>query len=367
MKILYVDYYYEYGKKERGLNYIGIFGFEDGLKKIGHDVYHFYYDDFQDNFDILNDQLLKYAIEIKPKYIFFNLYTNHVYINTVKQLNIIARTINWFGDDPFLFDNFTSVYAPYFTYCITTDKFSLEKYKAINQNNVILSQWPANEVKINNSLIKNYQYDVSFIGAKNPVREWFVNELRDRGLNIALYGNGWENGPVTNEEMSTIFYNSKINLNISNSDIWDYRFLISGYCNIKTLLKTVFKYHLKRSKMLKKYFRLKIKGNVTFYGKTSSQIKARNFEIPSSFGFQLTDYVPSLEDYFIIGKEIACFSNIDEAEKQIRFYLNNNEERESIRKAGFERSINEYTYEKVLNRVFMNILKYENEKYICDK
>lgn len=357
MKLLYVDYYNEYGKVVRGINYIGVLGFEEGLKKIGHEVYHFYYDEFMNSLDILNKELLNCASQIKPDFIFFNLYTNHVYTDTINKLNLISKTINWFGDDQFLFESFTRLYAPLFTYCITTDKFSLEKYKEVHQNNVIYSQWPAYEGDGCDDKINNYKYDVSFIGAKNPVREWFLNELKNRGINISIFGNGWEAGPISNKEMYKIFKTSRINLNISNTDNWDYRFLSSGFCSVNIVLRTIFKYHLKKCKIISRIFGTKLNRPITFYGKYSSQIKARNFEIPCSCGFQLTDYVPSIEQYFIIGKEIVCYSNLDEAEKQIRYYLKNDEERETIKKAGFNRSTCEYTYEKVLKKIFIDIMK----------
>jgi spore maturation protein CgeB len=66
-------------------------------------------------------------------------------------------------------------------------------------------------------------------------------------------------------------------------------------------------------------------------GKNSSQTKARNFEIPVQGGFQLTDYVPSIEDYFNIGKELICYSDVDEAKELINYYLKHNKERERIK------------------------------------
>jgi spore maturation protein CgeB len=359
MKILYVDFYYEYGNPSRGLNYIGVNGFENALRYLGHDVHHFYLDEHLKDKKKLNRNLLDCAANLMPELVFFNLYNNIVEVETIKEMSKTAITVNWFGDDPFLFEHFTKRYAPFFSYCVTTDKYSINKYKSIGQENVIFSQWPAHQFDQARIERLDYKYDVSFVGAKNPPREWFVNELRNKGIEVEVFGNGWPNGPITNDEMCAIFEQSKINLNISNSDIWDYRFLFSGYCGFKVLIRSLFKYHIKKSKMMSKMIQV-IKNDgippITFYGKTSSQIKARNFEIPSCRGFQLTDYVPSIEDYFVLGKEIACYSNLDEAEKLIRYYLSQDETREAIKLAGFKRAGSEYTYKNTLLKV-LNIIE----------
>ena len=114
--------------------------------------------------------------------------------------------MNWFGDDSFRFDLFSSKYANCFTYCVTTDKFSVQKYKEIGQKNIILSQHASFE---NDKPYKNldYKYEVSFVGTKNPYREWFISELYKRGIKCECFGNGWENGRVSYEELNTIFLN----------------------------------------------------------------------------------------------------------------------------------------------------------------
>ncbi len=43
------------------------------------------------------------------------------------------------------------------------------------------------------------------------------------------------------------------------------------------------------------------------------QLKSK-LEIPYFGGFQLTDYVPTIENYFDLGKELICYGSVDEAE-----------------------------------------------------
>lgn len=320
MKILYVDLQYDYGIKERGRNIIGLDGFKKSFEELGHTVIMFYYDQYLSSLELLQSKLKEFADQKKPDLIFFSIFQNQFEFETLEYLKSKYITINWFGDDQWRFNDFTSKFANHFTYCVTTDKYSIAKYKKLGQKNIIYSQWAA----INTHEIpefKRYKHDVSFVGGFHPYRKWFIDMLKKRGIDIVAYGDGWENGSLSAGEMNELFVCSKINLNIGNSVSFDSRYLFSG---IKPFINSI------RSP------------------KVSSQIKARNFEIPYFNGFQLTDYVPSIENYFNLGKEIVCYKDIDEAELLIKYYLDNEEEREEIKNFSHVRAINEHGY---LNRL----------------
>lgn len=329
MKILYVDMQWDYGKKARGPNQIGEIGFHQVFKKLGHDVVTFYYDEYLTNPINLQDDLLKSADLHKPDLIFFCLFTDQFKFETLDILKSKYKTMNWFGDDQWRFDSFTSMYAPHFTYCITTDLFSVKKYNNIGIKNVFVSQWAALNVDIKNKQpASDYKYDITFIGGHNANRDWMISEFRKSGLKVDTFGHGWPNGSVSLEKMHEIFQQSKINLNLSNSVSLDLRYLMHGLRNIITAL---------RSK------------------KISSQIKARNFEIPYFGGFQLTDYVPSIENYFKIGQEVACYSNVDEAILLAKYYLDNDKIREDIKQSGVLASRTRHTYLHRFEEIFKNL------------
>lgn len=316
MKIIYVDIEYDYGIKSRGLNPIGQMGFKKSLEALGHEVVSFYYDDYLNNTEPLQQKILDFADEIKPDLIFFIIFRDHFKVSTLNSLKEKYTTVNWFGDDSWRFDNYTYLYANSFTHCITTDKFSIHKYEDIGVKSIFYSQWAA----IDNNKIPEftgYKHDVTFVGANHPYRKWFVRQLQKRGINIQCYGFGWPNGSLTNEQMNELFVSSKINLNLSNSNCLDIRYLVAHPINIL---------HTMKSK------------------KGMSQIKARNFEINFFGGFQLTDYAPSIEDYYQLGKEIVCFSDIDEAEMLIKYYLKNEVEREFIKRMGQQKAMGFHGY-----------------------
>ncbi len=310
MKVLYCDLEYDYGVQANGLNHIG-----KALRKAFVDnnceVSNLFFDDFikvrQPSSDLQN-LILQKAEEEKPDLIFFPMFTFQFSFSTLDSLKKAHKTIAWFGDDTWRFEKYSKRYAPHFTWCVTTDKFSLEKYHAAGQPNVVLSQWAA--IDDESSMPEfdgNYNYEVSFVGQYNHYRAWFVRMLEKSGVKVDCFGRGWPNGSISSEKMSEVFLRSKINLNIANSLCHDLRFVFSRPVN------------------LARYF---------YFPKSMGQIKARNFEIPYYGGFQLTDYFPGIEDYLIPGKEIACYKDVDEAALLIKYYLN----REDLRKEVTNRS-----------------------------
>lgn len=334
--ILYIAFKYEYGKKENGLalNYKAWY---ESFLALGYEVETIFYEEYTK--EALQKKILDFSIINDPDMIFFILQSDHIETSTLIKLKEKKYfTVNFFGDDQWRFESFSSKYANYFSACITTDKYSIEKYQNIGQKNIIRSQWASLESSINYSN-KNYKYDVSFIGGVSRYRKWFINALDKKGVKVHCFGNGWENGRVTYEEMEEIFASTKINLNISNSTSYDIRYLTSSLKNIMAFIKSIFK-----------------------SGKNSSQTKARNFEIPTQGGFQLTDFVPSLDDYFDIGKEVACYSCFDEVELLINYYLKNQNEREIIKFAGIKKARSKHTFKhRTIN--FMQRLEKMKVKY----
>ena len=317
MKIIPVFLRYDYGIKSRG-DSLEYRGFYPALQQLSDEVYPFWYDEYLKKKGALQKEVIKFADKINPDIIFFILMKDEFSFETFDYLKSKYVTMNWFCDDQWRFENFTKYYAPHFTYSITTDKFALKKYKKIGYENTILSQWAScGYVETLDFEKITYKYDVSFVGGVNHYRKWLVNYLKKHDITVECFGCEWENNRVSFEKMAEIFQTSKINLNISNSVSYDVRYVFSSL------------------KSFKKFRRSE---------KRVEQIKARNFEIPAFGGFQLTNYTPSLEDYFEIGKEVAIYTSIDNLLLQIRYYLDNEKEWKEIMINGYKRAIKEYTY-----------------------
>lgn len=69
----------------------------------------------------------------------------------------------------------------------------------------------------------------------------------------------------------------------------------------------------------------------------------------------LTSNADNLTDYYVEGKEIVIYKDIDDLIDKICYYLIHEEERGNIAKAGYERTIHEYTYEKRFNEIFKSV------------
>jgi len=172
------------------------------------------------------------------------------------------------------------------------------------------------------------KHDVTFIGGANEVRRWFIRMLEKEGVRVECFGAGWGNGRVSYEEMYEIFRQSRINLNLSNSVSSDISYVFGGIRNFARWLKSA---------------------------KRTEQIKARNFEISLAGGFQLTNYVPHLERYWDIGKEVAVYTSVYDCAKQIAYHLKHEVDRLEIAKRGYRRAVEEHTFKNRLNDIFHQI------------
>jgi len=309
---------WDYGDERRGLSNDKAW-FLDNFVQLAEDVQPFWYDAYLNDLPALRKALLEKAETFNPDLIFFLPYTDQFDAETLERLKSKYTTCVWFGDDTWRFESYSSKLAKYFTHVCTTDPFSLDKYRKLGVE-PILTQWAAqHSPALKGPLAEEgrYSYDVSFVGARNEVRAWFISRLSKAGIKVECFGAGWSNGRVTCERMSEIFRASRINLNLSNSVSWDIRFIFGGLRNFLRWLVSA---------------------------KTSEQIKGRNFEIPLAGGFQLTNYVIGLEKYLEIGKEVAVFTTPEDCVRQVEYYLSDKAARSLIAAAGYERAVKEHTY-----------------------
>lgn len=327
-KILCVLMQWEYCDKSRGVSGDKT-AFFDAISQAAENVEAFWYDDYVSDFATLRRLAYEKAESFNPDLIFFSPYTGQFDTQSLEALKKRWPTCAWFGDDTWRFGRYSSKLAPHFTYVCTTDSFSVGKYNELGIDPIV-TQWaavpPAGAVQLPPP--EGYRFDVSFVGGKNPVREWFVDALSERGINVECFGYGWPNGVISLSQMQDVFRTSKINLNLSNSTPRDLRFLSHSPLNFARYLRSP---------------------------KAAEQIKARNFEIPLSGGFQLTNYVAGLERYLQIGREVAAYSSPEECAAQIDYYLRNHQERRAIAAAGQARASAEHTYRHRFESIFKRI------------
>jgi len=324
MKILLVCMEYDYGDPSRGRSY-EYYNFYQSLMGLGHEVTLF---DFMAEFKRLgktemNSNLLALAQTMRPDLAMFSLYTDQIDPETVKQMTNYTRTLCFFHDDTWRVE-FSQFWAKHFDFFTTPDVYGERKYSAMGLPNAIYFPFGCNE-QLYRKTGAAKKYDVSFVGAWHPYREWLIKRLRKAGYAVKAAGYRWPGGIVSHEEMVTLFNESRINLNMSNSTSWDARYLLSSPRGLINRVRSP---------------------------KSVEQLKARHFEINGCGGFQLSYYVEGLERNYGIGTEIAVYLDPDDMLQKVSLYLADETLRENIAEAGYARTMLEHTFENRFNRTF---------------
>ena len=261
----------------------------------------------------VNEELVDIVREKRPEYVlFYRLDEHKIQSETFEKIRSYgAKTVGYFGDDATELHIISKYLIPNLDYIVNFDtEEALEGYAQYGAKAFYVPSG-ANTDLFHKNKIEGFKYDVSFVGAKKYDRAEVVDKLSEYGIEVTSYGSGWDNGMVTYEEMNQIFNNSKINLNFTKT----------------------------------------MEGKLHF--------KARTIEIPMSGGFMLTEYIPGIEDYYEIDKEVVCFYTIEECAKKIKYYLENEEERKIIAEKGWKRTLENYTWPQKFKQVFSIIEKDE--------
>lgn len=151
-----------------------------------------------------------------------------------------------------------------------------------------------------------FEFDVSFVGACYGWRPKFISLLQRLGIKVECFGNGWPNGPLSDEEMIKLYSRSRINL---------------GFAGVGHSRKLMC-------------------------------LKGRDFEVPMSGGLYLTQDNPELKLVFEVDREIVTYKDERNCADKIWALLVNPEMAATIRTAGRARCLLEHTYEVRWAQVF---------------
>lgn len=353
MRVLFAALKFDYGIPSRGESLERAMFFP-ALQNTGHEIVPFWLEEqgFPEDPSGLQQRLVREARRIAPDVVFFVLMRDEVSVDTIRLLSSSYATLNWFSDDQWRFDSFTVRLLPALRYAVTVDKYSLAKYKAAGFSNVIRSQWGCCIDTIPAVADREFEYEVSFVGGWNLVREWYVDILKTAGVDVRCFGSGWREGRLNYEDAKRVIRNSMISLNLSNSQPADrayMRYVRRRLCRSILGLEA-------RSQGYWRSIRKALSGVHSLYlsPKRVESIKARNFEIPAWGGFQISQFALEIDEYFIAGREIVLFSRPEELVSVVRYYLVHSREREAIRAAGARRAT-EHTYDRRMLEVLKRV------------
>lgn len=284
-------------------------------------------------------------------------------IREIRGMGIV--TMNWYCNASYQFHLVQEI-APAYDYCLVPERFRLDAYRHVGANPIYCQE------AANPQFYKPFdlprEFDVVFMGARYAERPLYIRRLLDAGIQVRVWGPGWQRPPVHTLDVTTqkrrlcqlatvsgwrkagrkvwrSVSPSKVALPASEVQ------LPPGVCGPP----------LSDEDMIKMYSRCKISLGFSTVGSTHLaaerivQIRLRDFEAPMSGAFYLVEYVPGLEEFFEIGREIVCYTGPDDLVEKCRYFLAHEHERERIRHAGHKRALADHTWQKRLTDVFREV------------
>ena len=163
--------------------------------------------------------------------------------------------------------------------------------------------------------------DLGFIGTYEKERAESMLYLAENGLKIRIWGNGWKRMKDKNN-----------NLMIEDKGLYS-----ENYC----------------------YAICAFKINLAFLRKKSRDLHTtRSSEIPACGGFMIAERTSEHLAMFEEDKEAVFFSSNEELLEKCKYYLEHEEERQTIAKAGRKRCIeSDYSNEGMIRKVLQQIMK----------
>lgn len=269
---------------------------------------------------LMNRDLIQVAKQFKPDLLLVDKGTDIVF-GTIEKINTLGViTANWFSDNLDHLDWMKKAIKTY-KYFFHFDSYVVSLLKESGADNVYHIPFGC-DIELHKTIIlseedrKKYECDVCFAGAYTPERENLLLNLTDFNLKIYGYRN-WQSsklrsfyqGTITNDIELTKLYNS---------------------------CKIAINYH---------------------YKYTGDGANVRTFEIVGCGGaLQIVDYRKDILRFFEENKEIVVFKNVKELKEKVKYYLENEEERQAITKRCQEKAYKEHTLDKRMANL-MEIIK----------
>jgi spore maturation protein CgeB len=325
------------------------------LAKLGHEIIDFDYDldGTFERLDLSNpghNEFIKYnrprlsealLSQIKAAHskravdLFFSyFYTACVEPGAIRQIGALGiGTMNWFCNASYQL-HLVSEIAPEYDFCLVPEKHRLEHYKRIGANPIYCQEGANPDVY--RPYPETQRFDAGFIGQAYGERPGLIESLIEHGIDVNVWGSGWEYFTRRRPSLHPLRWN------------WGSK--------KRGIPKRFIGGVLTDDEMVRTYSRTKV--NLGFAACWSSgseritQIRLRDFEIPMSGAFYLTEFQEELGEFFDIDQEIVCYRNADELRENIRFYVRHPAERERIRENGRRRCLNEHTWGKRFEGVF---------------
>jgi spore maturation protein CgeB len=335
MRILYVAFRDDYGRPERGLSFEH-WNFYESLTAMGHEV---------DYFDIggqlaevgrdhMNERLVERARSTSPDLMFSCMMGDELDPDAVSQITQTTDvpTLNWFCDDHWRFEQFTARWAPCFSWVTTTAPSALPKYRALGYTNVIKTQWAAADSLYDRSGLPLI-HAVTFVGQRYGDRPQVLARLGRAGIPVRAWGTGWD---VRRRHRAAARLPV---VRALGGEAWLRRVQAATRCE--------------QSDMIRVFEQSRINLNLVASSQGDEpQIKGRTFEVPACGGFLLEGRSAEIGEYFLAGKEIVVYEDLEDLVDKARYFLGHDSEARAIAEAGYRRTHAEHTYQARFRAIF---------------
>jgi len=268
------------------------------------------------DFNGINEQIIESAESFKPDLIWIikALMIKPSTLENAKRHNPNLKIISFTEDDMFPRFNqshYYRAYLPFYDAVFTTKSYNCnpEELPSLGARKVILFGNSYNEqahrpIKVNDKDRTRLGSDVGFLGTFEQDRGQKLLFLAKSGIKVRIWSGGWDN-----------WIKKHPNLQIENK--WIY---FEDYA--KSIAAT--------------------KINLNFLRKINRDLQtSRSMEIPACGGFMLAERTSEHQELFEEDKEAVFFdiNNPKELLEKARYYLEHEEERKAIAKAGRERCL----------------------------
>lgn len=357
----------------------------ESLVDLGHDVVEFSYDlnetfrhvdktnpahraFIRKNRPVVTAELLRQvraAHASKPVDLFFSyFYDACVLPEALDEIRAMGiTTVNWYCNGSYQLHLVEEI-SPHYDWCLVPEKFRLDDYRKLGATPLYCQE------AANPRIYKPYnlprEFDVSFVGQAYGERPAYVRHLLDRGIDVRLWGYGWERfvpGAGATAALSPLKKAGRMGRKLLTAEgrieaARRLRTLLGGGGAVVELPKEIVGGVLSDEEMIRMYSRSRINLGFSTCGDTHAggerivQVRLRDFEVPMSGGFYMVEYMEELEEFFAIGKEVVCYEGPEDLAEKIRYYLSHEGEREAIRRAGHERCRRDHTWQRRFETAF---------------
>lgn len=299
--------------------------------------------------------------------LFTYFYDSCILPETIEEIRGMGiRTVNWYCNGSYQL-HLVSEISPHYDWCLVPERFRLKDYVTMGARPIYCQE------AANPNLYRPYdlplEFDVTFVGQAYGERPAYIKHLLDSGIDVRVWGPRWlDLGRGSGHRLRNGLREAQRVL--SPRSLADFGLLLA---QVRRLTRQSSAQHtppstalpprviggiLSDTDMIRMYSRSRINlgfssvGDTHISGDRIVQVRLRDFEVPMSGGFYMVEYMEELEEFFNVGREIACYTGPDDLTDKISYYLRHESEREAIRRAGRERCLRDHTWQKRLSSAF---------------